>query len=176
MHTYRLHGLEGAVSRLSNSHERSLWRSIRARGFTRHAIVRSFTSSIGRIRWPKTGINSKYQRAVFVVGTYTAPPRQRNEPLTLDRLFKYGGTTGCDACAKAGGTHSLPSAKHVLTVWSEQTRSPQDTDTKSFRSTACNPNCSAANSSYWSSCRSWENAWSRRRGFEGACCSRSSSV
>lgn len=36
----------------------------------------------------------------------TAPPRERNEYITLDRLIKYGGTPGCGACSKAGGTHT----------------------------------------------------------------------
>ena len=36
----------------------------------------------------------------------TAPPRERNEYITLDRLIKYGGTSGCNACEKASGTHT----------------------------------------------------------------------
>ena len=36
----------------------------------------------------------------------TAPPRERNEYRTLDRLIKYGGTTGCNACSKAAGVHT----------------------------------------------------------------------
>lgn len=36
----------------------------------------------------------------------TAPPRERKEYITLDRLIKYGGTPGCGACSKAGGVHA----------------------------------------------------------------------
>ena len=36
----------------------------------------------------------------------TAPPRERNEYITLERLIKYGATPGCYACSKAAGTHS----------------------------------------------------------------------
>ena len=36
----------------------------------------------------------------------TAPPRERNEYITLERLIKYGATPGCHACSKAAGTHS----------------------------------------------------------------------
>ena len=36
----------------------------------------------------------------------TAPPRERHEYITLDRLIKYGATPGCGACSRAGGTHT----------------------------------------------------------------------
>ena len=36
----------------------------------------------------------------------TAPPRERNEYITLDRLIKYGSTPGCKACEKASGVHN----------------------------------------------------------------------
>ena len=36
----------------------------------------------------------------------TAPPRERNECITLDRLIKYGGAPGCGACSKAGGART----------------------------------------------------------------------